>query len=159
MHRPIDKPIHTAVKVIMSAIWLWSGFFWCGITMLFFLMERSDAADSSSIALKMFAGSAVLLIALILCWLRLYIIQTVPTVAGLILYLIPVREMMNHVANSGVVFKPSFEIRYLPTVAFAVLALCLLIVRLWGMHSERAEKREKFNSSPSESILDKRSDE
>lgn len=159
MRRPNDKPIHTFVKVTMTAIWLWSGFFWCGITMLYFLLERADAADSRSIALKLFWGSVILLLALILSWLRLYIIQIVPAAVGLIVFLNPVREMMEHVANSGVVFKPGFEVRYLPTVAFGILSLCLLIARLWGIHTAKAARLEEYNSSPAASILDKRKDE
>lgn len=159
MQRPIDKPIHTFTKVIMTAIWLWSCFFWCGITMLYFLLERADVADSRAIAVKMFAGSVILLAALILSWLRLYIIQIVPSVAGLIVFLNPVREMMDHVANTGAVFKPGFEVRYLPTAAFAILSLCLLIVRLWGIHTAKAARLEEYNSSPAASILDKRNDE
>lgn len=159
MNRPADKHIHTFVKIIMSAIWLWSGFFWCGITALYFLLERTEAADSSAIAIKMLCGSAILLVSLILCWLRLYIIQIVPAVVGLIVFLIPVREMMNHVAASGAVFTPGFEVRYLPTAAFGILSLCLLIVRLWDIHAAKAALIEEYNSSPAASILDKRADE
>lgn len=126
--------------------------------MLYFLLERADAADSRSIALRMFWGSVVLLISLILSWLRLYIIQIIPAITGLILFLNPVREMMDHVANSGAVFKPGFEVRYLPAVVFGILSLCLIIVRLWGIHSAKIERLEEYNSRPSASILDKRND-
>lgn len=155
MKRPIDKPMHTVVKTVMTAIYLWSGFFWCGITMLFFLLERSDVSDSAGLAVKMFIGSALILASLIMCWFRLYIIQILPCVAGLAVFLQPVREMMNHVANSSVVFTPSFELRYLPMVGYAILSLALLIIRIWNIAAAKAEIREEYNNRPSESIFGK----
>lgn len=156
MKRPEDKKIHTVVKIIMTAIFLWSGFFWSGVSIYNFYSLNPEYSHLSS---QFLIGSLVLLLALILCWLRLYILQLIPCVIGLIVFLRPAKEMIDHVLGTGVYFKPTFEQRYLPMIGFGVLSLVLFITRVWTLFSSRLEKREEFNNRPTESILEKRHDE
>lgn len=140
----------------MTAIFLWSGFFWSGVTALqFFINDQSNI----HLAAGFFAGSAVLLAALLLAWFRLYILQFIVCLAGLAIYLRPAREMIDHSAETGVLFKPTFEQRYLPIIGFAILAMVLFILRVYGIVSKKQEQREAFNNLPTESILDKKSDD
>ena len=154
--RPEDKKLHLIAKMIMTAIFLWSGFFWSGATIINFYMLKPEYSHLSP---QFLAGSLVTLLALILCWLRFYILQIFPCAIGLILYLRPVKEMMDHVAGRGVYFKPTFEQRYLPMIGFAILSVALFIIRLWQIFSAKAERRSEFDNSPAESILEKRRDE
>ncbi len=157
MKRPADKPVHIVAKAAMTAVYLWSCFFWSGVAILNFWLN--DPVDSH-LSVWFLAGSAVLLAALVLCWLRFYIIQILPSIVGLAVYLKPAREMMDKAADlKEVVFKPTFEQRYMPVVGFALLALALFIARVWQIASARAEKKREFNDLPTESILEKRRDE
>ena len=156
MKRPEDKKFHTIIKVLMSAVFAWSGFFWSGVTALqFFINDQSNAHLSS----MFLAGSIVLLIALLLAWARLYILQFIVCLVGLAVYLRPAREMIDHAADTGVLFKPTFEQRYLPMVGFAILAMVLFILRVSSIISKKLEQREEFNNRPTESILDKKSED
>lgn len=152
MKRQNDNAAAIIAKVLMSAVYLWSGFFWSGVTVYNFAVLNTEY---SYLAKEFVVGSALLLAALLLCWFRLYIIQFAPAVAGIIVFLIPAREMIQHVEGTGVYFKPSFEARYLPIIVFGVLSAALLIGRIWNIFSTHAEARERFNDQPTESVLDK----
>ena len=155
MKRPIDNKIHIAVKVLMTAIFLWSGLFWSGVAILqFFINDTSNA----HLAASFLWGDVILLAGLILAWARVYILQLIPCLVGLIVYLQPAREMIDHAADTGVLFKPTFEQRYMPMIGFAILSLVLFILRVYSVVSSRIEKQEEFNNLPAESILEKRSD-
>lgn len=154
--RPLDSKAQIAVKVIMTLIFAWSGLFWSGVTVLQFYIN--DPLNSH-LATGFLVGSLLLLLGLVLCWFRLYMIQFPVCVAGFIVYLMPTREMIDHVAGSGVIFRPTFEQRYLPMAGLMILSFALLTVRVWKIFSSKAKKKEEFNNSPSESILDKHSEE
>ncbi len=154
--RPADGKFQTAVKVIMSLVFAWSGFFWSGVTALQFFINNTS---HKNLAVGFFTASLVLLLGLVLCWARLYILQVIPSIVGIIMFLSPAREMIDHAADTGVIFKPSFEVRYLPVIAFGILSLVLFAVRVYGIISARNERREEFNNLPSESVLEKHHEE
>ena len=156
MKRPNDNKIHIAVKVLMTAIFAWSGLLWGGVTTLHIILNDNS---NSHLIPGFLAGSLILLAGLILAWTRMYILQLLPCIIGLIIYLKPAREMIDHAADIGVVFKPTFEQRYLPIIGFAILSLVLFILRVYTVVSARIEKQEEFNNLPTESILEKRHDE
>lgn len=136
----------------MTVLYLWSGFFWAGVTALnFYINDLSNV----HLAHRFVAGSIILLAALVLAWLRFYILQIIPCIIGLIVFLTPAREMIDRAAETGVLFKPTFELRYLPIIAFAIFSLILFILRIWGIASAKAERRSEYDNSPSESVLDK----
>lgn len=139
----------------MTAIFAWSGLFWSGVTILQFFINNTTY---KYLAASFLAGSVILLAGLILAWARFYILQAVACVIGLIVYLNPAREMIDHAAETGVIFKPTFEQRYLPMVGFAILSLVLFVIRVWTAVSARIERQEEYNNRPAESILEKRRD-
>ena len=156
MKRPNDNKTHIAAKVLMTAIFAWSGLLWSGVAILqFFINDTSNA----HLAAGFLWGDVILLAGLILAWTRMYILQLLPCIIGLIIYLKPAREMIDHAADIGVVFKPTFEQRYLPIIGFAILSLVLFILRVYAVVSARIEKQEEYNNRPAESILEKRHDE
>lgn len=150
--RPADKVGHKILKIAMMAVYLWSGFFWAGVTALNFLIND---LSNVHLAYRFAAGSLVLLLGLILAWLRLYVLQIIPCMAGLAVFLNPAREMIDRAAETGVLFKPTFEQRYLPIIAFAIFSLVLFILRVWGIFAARAERKNEFDNMPTESVLDK----
>ena len=154
--RAADKTPQIIIKCLMTAVFLWSGFFWSGVTILQFFINNTEHRN---LAIEFSVSSALLLICLILCWLRFYILQFIPGMIGFIAFLNPVKEMMDHVADTGVIFKPTFEQRYLPMIAFAIFSLALLLIRILGIISEKAKREEEFNNRPTESIFDKHSEE
>lgn len=151
--RSQDKVYHTVLKVIMTAAFLWSGFFWSGVTVIWCFIDVTGT--HMNLAYEFLTGSAVLLIALVLCWLRLYLIQIIPAIAGIILFLNPAREMIDHAASTGVVFKPTFEQRFMPAAGFAAISLIFFIIKIVEIMGERMAKKEEYNNRPAESILDK----
>ncbi len=156
LKRTADKTPQIIIKCLMTAVFLWSGFFWSGVTILQFFINNTEHRN---LAIEFSVSSALLLICLILCWLRFYILQFIPGMIGFIAFLNPVKEMMDHVADTGVIFKPTFEQRYLPMIAFAIFSLALLLIRILGIISEKAKREEEFNNRPTESIFDKHSEE
>lgn len=156
LKRRADKTPQIIIKCLMTAVFLWSGFFWSGVTILQFFINNTEHRN---LAIEFSVSSALLLICLILCWLRFYILQFIPGMIGFIAFLNPVKEMMDHVASTGVIFKPTFEQRYLPMIAFAIFSLALLLIRILGIISEKAKREEEYNNRPTESIFDKHSEE
>lgn len=156
MKRPEDIKIYIAVKAAMTLVFLWSGVFWSGITALNFFINTPEYKKTGAWLLL---GSGVILCGLILCWLRLYALQFIFCAAGFAVYIVPVKEMFDHVEGTGAYFKPSFELRYLPMIAVLILSAALFIIRIWLFFARRSEKKNEFYNSPSESILDKHSGE
>lgn len=140
------------IKILMTLIFLWSGFFWSGVTVYNYYVLNPEYPH---LATEFLIGSLILALGLVLCWLRFYIIQFIPTAIGLLVFLIPTREMIEHVKNSGVYFTPTFEVRYLPMVGFAILSFVLFIVRIWQIAAKRIQEREEYNNRPTESVLDR----
>lgn len=150
--RPADAGVQTFAKIVMTLIFLWSGFFWSGVTIYNYYRLNPEYSYLST---EFLIGSSVILAGLILCWLRLYILQLPVTAVGFIVFLAPVREMIEHVKGTGVYFSPTFEVRYLPIIGLMILSAALFIGRIWQVFSKRSAEREEYNNRPSESILDK----
>lgn len=155
MKRPNDKKIHTAVKVLMTALFAWSGF-WSGMATLQFFINNTAHID---LAKGFLLGTLILLAGLLLAWFRLYILQAVVCAVGLIAFLKPAREMIDHAAETGVLYKPTFEQRYMPIIGFSIMSLVLLILRIYAVVSAKMERQEELDNRPAQSILEKRSDE
>lgn len=150
--RPADSTVHIIIKWLMTAVFAWSGFLWSGITILQFLINNQEHRNLS---VEFLIGSLILLLCLTLNWLRFYILQIIPGVIGLIVYLNPAKEMIDHASNTGGIFKPTFEQRYLPITVFGILALVLFVMRVLSLINAKMKRDEQFNNLPSESILDK----
>lgn len=138
-------------KLAMTLIFLWSGFFWSGVTVLNFYINMTFDAHLATLFLT---GSIALLVSLILCWCRVYVISMPFTVTGTILFCVAAAEMIAVAEQTAVVFKPSFELRYLPVTFYCIIALFLCIVKLIRKMDEHKRKREEFDNSPAKSILD-----
>ena len=60
-----EHKIYLFAKLLMTLIFLWSGFFWSGVTVLNFYINMTF---DSHLATLFLIGSILLLVSLILCW-------------------------------------------------------------------------------------------
>lgn len=149
--REKEPIIMLVAKSAMIILFAWSGFFWSGVTIInFYAFDPTY----SYLATEFLIGSLLFLSALILCCLRKYILQFAFCAAGLIPYLMAVNEMMDVAETTGVVFKPSFELRYLPIFVFALISLIFAMMQIWKNTLKRIEIRNEFDNRPTKSILD-----
>lgn len=147
-----SEPILMLVaKSAMLILFAWSGFFWSGVSIYNFY--RLDP-EYSYIATRFLIGSVCLLISLNLCFFRKYIVQFPFMAAGLIPFLMASTEMIDVAVKTGVEYTPSFELRYMPIIAFAILSTALTMAKIWQIIAKRAEEKNQFNNSPTKSILD-----
>ncbi len=138
-------------KSAMIILFAWSGFFWSGVTIINFYAFDPEYAY---LATQFLIGSSLLLTSLVLCLLRKYILQFAFCVMGLIPYLMAAGDMMDVAETTGVVFNPSFELRYLPILVFVFISLLFAMMKIWQNAARRIELRNEFDNSPAKSILD-----
>lgn len=150
-----DTKFTLAVKIIMTAVYAWSCFFWAGVTILNFYI---NTPEYSYLATGFLTGSIFITIGLILTFLRFHIAQFPFIVAGTVVFLKNAGEMIDVAIKSEVVFKPSFELRYLPVIAVAGFSFVLAVMSIARAVSERKTVQEEYNNRPTQSILEKRND-
>lgn len=146
-----EHKVYLFAKLLMTLIFLWSGFFWSCVTVLNFYINMTF---DSHLATLFLIGSILLLVSLILCWCKVYVISMPFTATGTVLFCIAAAEMIDVAEQTAVVFKPSFEWRYLPIVLYCIISLCLFVVTLLKKIDERKRLQDEFNNSPAKSILD-----
>ncbi|MCD8106671.1 MAG: hypothetical protein LUE20_01745 [Oscillospiraceae bacterium] len=130
------------LKVVATAAFLWSGFFWSGVTILNFYMFNTD---ESYRATGFLVASIILLVSLILMFLRMYIIQFPLCVVGSIIYLVQAGQLIDVIE--------SYTIRYIPELLLFIVSLILFILHMARVISKSLGEKETFNTSPAESII------
>ncbi len=153
--RYIDNKFTVAVKILLAVIYMWSCFFWSGVTILNFYI---NTPEYSYLSTGFLSGSILITLGLVLIFLRFYIIQFVFCASGTAVFLKNACEMIDVAAKSEVVFKPSFELRYMPVVALIIFSFVLAVLSAQRLISERQRKENEFNNRPAQSILEKRDD-
>lgn len=139
------------LKILSTAIFAWSGFFWAGVTILNFYINMPE---SSHLAHNFLIGTILLFVSLLLCWFRFYILQLPICAVGTVFFLIASAEMIDTARYQGLEFTPSFELRYMPIIGLAAISLVLAMIQIWNLIAKKIEKSNEFNNSPSKSILD-----
>ncbi len=130
------------LKVVATLVFLWSGFFWSGVTILNFYMFNTD---ESYRATGFLVASIILLISLILMFLRMYIIQFPFCVVGSIIYLVQAGQLIDAIE--------SYTMRYIPELLLFIVSLILFILHVARVISKSMGEKEKFNTAPAESII------
>lgn len=143
------------VKIIMTAVYAWSCFFWAGVTILNFYINMPEY---SYLATGFLTGSIFMTVGLVLLFLRFHISQFPFIVAGTVIFLKNAGEMIDVAVKSEVVFKPSFELRYVPVIAIAGFSFVLVVMSIARIVAERKSAEEEYNNRPAQSILEKRND-
>lgn len=138
-------------KSAMLILYLWSGFFWSGVTIINFYINDPEY---SYISTWMLIGSILLMLSLVFSFKRRYILSLPFMAVGTFVFLNPVSDMIDIATQTGVEFTPSFELRYIPIVAFSIISLALSMYGIWKKESKKIEERNKFYNSPTKSILD-----
>lgn len=139
------------LKILSTAIFAWSGFFWAGVTILNFYINMPE---SSHLAQNFLIGTILIFVSLLLCWFRFYILQLPICAVGTVFFLIASAEMIDTARFQGLEFTPSFELRYMPIIGLAAISLVLSMIQIWNLIAKKIEKNNEFNNSPSKSILD-----
>ncbi|GEM_PF-2890459 len=148
-----DTKFTLFAKIVMIAVYLWSCFFWAGVTILNFYI---NTPEYSYLATGFLTGNIFITIGLVLVFLRFHITQFPFFVTGTVIFLKHAGEMIDVAAKSDVVFKPSFELRYVPVLALAGFSFVLAVLSIARAVSERKTAEEEYNNRPAQSILEKR---
>lgn len=149
--RYTDNKLTIAAKVLITLIFVWSCFLWSGATIFNFYIRMPEY---SHLATGMLTGSILIFISIVLMYFRMYILQLPFCVVGSIFYLNQASEMIDRAIETEIVFKPSFELRYLPEIVVLLLSIALAMIHFWSIESKRIAAKNEFNNSPSKSILD-----
>lgn len=139
------------LKILTSVVFLWSCFFWSGVTILNFYIIMPEY---SYIATNFLIGTILITVSVIIMYFRCYILQFPVCAVGSWIYLSAAGELIDTAAKTDTVFKPSFELRYLPEIAIILFSLSLAMIHAFSVYTERAQERERYNNSPAKSILD-----
>lgn len=150
-----DNKFSVLAKILITVIYLWSCFFWAGVTILNFYI---NTPEYSYLSTGFLSASIIITLGLVLIYLRFYISQFVFCAAGTAVFLRYACEMIDNAAETKVVFKPSFELRYMPVIALVILSFVLAVLSAQRLISERQRRKAEFNNRPSQSILEKRDD-
>lgn len=146
-----DNKLTVTIKVAAAIIYAWSCFFWGGVTIINFYDIKPEY---SYLATGFLAGSIVITVGIIMLFFRLYILQLPVIAAGGVIYLKNAGELIDNAARIHVVFKPSFEVRYLPVIVIIIFSVVLAMLQIWRLISIRAAAKEEYNNRPTGSILD-----
>lgn len=150
-----ENRAYLAAKIAMTLTFLWSGFFFSIIPVLTYINNE----EFSHISYRLIAAFPFLLLGLILCWLKLYIPQFPLCAVGLIIFINPAIELIDLASKKGIIFKPSFELRYMPIIAFGLISLVLFMVKFRQILVERNRRRNEYDNRPTESVLEKHHEE
>lgn len=138
-------------KLLSTAVYLWSGFFWAGITIYnFYFLNKNE----THLATMLLIGTLCLLVSLILTWKRVYIVQLPFALVGTVLFCVVASEMMAVAEATAVTFPVSFGYRYLPALGFGAIALAFFAVKLYKIIEKKKKAEDAFNNSPAKSILE-----
>lgn len=138
-------------KLFAAVVFLWSCFFWAGVTIINFYFFMPEF---SYLATEVLIGSLLITVSMVLMFLRYYIAQLPFCIAGTAVYLTAAAEMIDTAEKSIGVFKPTFGQRYMPVVLILIISLSLAVIQIWSVISKNIEEKNRYNNSPSKSILD-----
>lgn len=148
-----ENPLVILAKIFATVVYAWSGFFWAGATAYNFYFLTKEP-DYYHLATLFTVGSLLVLVGIILCWKKRYVLQFPFVSVGTVLFLIAAGEMIDSAERTAVVFTPTFEWRYLPILAAWLVSLIFFAVNTYTVLSSRKQVKDDFNNSPAKSILD-----
>ncbi|MCD7823436.1 MAG: hypothetical protein LUG86_05395 [Oscillospiraceae bacterium] len=130
------------LKIAATAAFLWSGFFWSGVTIInFYSFNTSESYRATGFLV----ASILILISLILMYLRMYIVQFPFCVIGSIIYLIQAGQLIDKIE--------SYTVRYIFEVVILIASLILFALHMARVISKSLDEKGRFNTSPAESII------
>ncbi|MCD7805374.1 MAG: hypothetical protein LUH03_09610 [Oscillospiraceae bacterium] len=130
------------LKIVALVAFLWSGFFWSGVTIINFY--QFNTAESYR-ATGFLIASILLLISIILMFLRMYIIQFPICVVGSVIYLVQAGQLIDVIE--------SYTTRYIFEIVILIASIILFMLHLARVISKSMAESEKINTAPAESII------
>ena len=130
------------LKVVATLAFLWSGFFWSGVTILNFYVFNTD---ESYRATSFLVASILILISIILMFMRCYIIQFPFCLVGSVIYLVQAGQLIDAIE--------SYTMRYIPELLILIISVILFMLHMARVISKSLSENEKINTAPAESII------
>lgn len=130
------------LKIVALLAFLWSGFFWSGVTIINFY--QFNTAESYR-ATGFLVASILLLISIVLMFLRMYIIQFPICVVGSVIYLVQAGQLIDAIE--------SYTVRYIFEIVILIVSIILFMLHLARVISRSMAENEKINTAPAESII------
>lgn len=130
------------LKVVATLVFLWSGFFWSGVTIINFYTFNTGESYRATAFL---VASILLLVSIILMFMRCYIIQFPFCVIGSIIYLVQAGQLIDKIE--------SYTMRYIPEVAILIISIILFMLHMARVISKSLSEKEKIDTAPAESII------
>ncbi|MCD7847318.1 MAG: hypothetical protein LUG49_04740 [Oscillospiraceae bacterium] len=137
-----DWAFTIVLKIVATVAFLWSGFFWSGVTIINFY--QFNTAESYR-ATGFLVASILLLISLVLMFLRMYIIQFPFCVVGSVIYLIQAGQLIDKIE--------SYTTRYIFEIVILIASIILFMLHMARVISSTMAENEKINTAPAESII------
>ncbi len=137
-----DWALTIFLKIVALLAFLWSGFFWSGVTIINFY--QFNTAESYR-ATGFLVASILLLISIILMFLRMYIIQFPVCVVGSVIYLIQAGQLIDKIE--------SYTVRYIIEIVILIVSIILFMLHMARVISRTMAENEKINTAPAESII------
>lgn len=162
-----DVPEHQfflVSKLLMLVPFGWSSF-WGGVMSIAILMELANEYEftefSRKTALLIILGIAVMAGALVLEFMKKYIVGFVVSLGGVILYLKGVNQFINpidtyletHIVKNLEGYTHLWKVRCYPVAAFAVISLVILGVSLSIKYVQKRKLQKKLDNAPVKSIV------
>ena len=139
------------IKCVSALIFAWSCFFWGGVSIIYYF---TYGKAQSYLAEGLLFGEIAIAVGIIMMFLRLHILQLPFIAIGGAIYLKYAGELIDMAKKKHQIFKPSFEVRYLPVIVIILVSVVFAMLQVWRLISIRTAEKEEYNNRPTGSILD-----
>lgn len=152
------------IKIIMLASFLYSGFFYGGVTVVGVYTGAMTVTEKGALTLgsanAMLIGILLMLAGLILAFFKRYIISFIASISGTLIYLYVAYERVikfaaQRVSASGDLNpQTKYMLWYYPIAAFAAGSLALLTVSIVIGVNKKRKARKMRDNAPVKSIVE-----
>lgn len=152
------------IKIIMLASFLYSGFFYGGVTVVGVYTGAMTVTEKGALTLgsanAMLIGILLMLAGLILAFFKRYIISFIASISGMLIYLYVAYERVikfaaQRVSASGDLNpQTKYMLWYYPIAAFAAGSLALLTVSIVIGVNKKRKARKMRDNAPVKSIVE-----
>ncbi len=150
------------VSVIMSLVFMFSGLYYGGVTIVGILMGYMEGVHTW-VAVCFIVGVAAILIGIIFSFLRKHFVSFGFITVGTICYIRGALHILNTISNKLVNYDgaeksisnldKTYALHYLPILIIFVLSLVLFIIKLVKFIKKKKEIKEKRDNAPVKSII------
>ncbi len=152
------------IKLIMLASFVYSGFFYGGVTVVGVYTGAMTVTEKGALTLSsanvMLIGILLMLIGLVLVFLKRYIVSFILSISGVLLFLYVAYERVikfaaGRVSASGDLNpQTKYMLWYYPIAVFAAGAFAFLIIKIVMTVMKNKRIRKIKDNAPTKSIID-----